>query len=499
MGALMPTSRLLLAALLALGLGGCDVDYADNSLDGALVTPDQVEARPGQVLMLAPGLDALIEVERASRTSRQLPLDENPTQLSRPPGSDVLYTLHPQDGLLNRVGLDGSVTPVELGGPFNRLHWAPDGVQAIATYDASLGNLDIEELGSVNPNAIALLQDLDGEVSVRQYTLTYPPLDVVFDPSTSKALIPTSARLHVLDLETLEEAAIPFTQEQGVQRTPDLVVPSSDGSRALVSVVGQPDLFVISLEPVLIENVIALPRAPWQLAFAPSDVSAIVVDGTTQVTFLDLNSFEPESVTFNRPLRELLVAEGPQGPFALLWSEGQPQLARVSLPLDGSPPEEADEYVLDAGIERVEVEPGGTAAVLFHANSAGLGSLSLSLYDFAERAPSQIFLDAPATDLLFLEAGLVSPNPSVLVALEQSARLIRYDLGTYEQVVMDTYSRPVRLGFLPGAGDQTAEIFVVHAMPTGLVSFVPPGATEEPPGGWPAAAGMATVGLLERE
>ncbi|MCO4773695.1 MAG: hypothetical protein KDA24_26930 [Deltaproteobacteria bacterium] len=500
-------NRFITTAAICLALAGCDVDLASDMSEGALLVPDG-EGRDGKVLMLSPGSDSVIQINRADKAVSRIDVGNLPRTLERPEGSDVVYTLEPQDGTITRIGLDGIAVTQELGGPFNRLEWAPDGMQAVAVFDDSLGNVDINELGSLNPNAVALLTD-DGEtLSIRQYTLTFPPEQVTFDVDSTKALISTRARLHVLDLETLEERAIPFSQEDGVERRPSLVAPSSDGTRALVAVQGQSDLFVVSLDPVLIENVIGLTRAPSALAWSGDDATAAIADNTSVVTFLDLESFETEALNVGHPVTTITVGGGVLEPFALLYSATttQPRLSRVSLSEPGAP-DAIDTWLLEDGIRSLYLEPGGTAAVVFHdGNSFGstLGAQSLSLFSFTERGPSRIFLDAPATDLHFLEAGeiLTSEAPHVMVVLELSGRIVRYNLWTYEQVVLDTYERPLAIGALP-PGDQSGEstnreLFVVHAQNGGLVSFLPPDATEVPPGGWPAVSGLTGRDLLDR-
>jgi hypothetical protein len=499
----MNTTTRLLALMLAVGLAACeDVDLATNP-DGPLLVRHG-EGRNGAVLLLSPGTDSLIQVDRADRSVTRLPVGDLPRTLERPPGSDILYTLEPQDGTISRVDEAGFVTTVELGGPFNRLEWAPDGQQAVAMFDPDLGTVDISELGSLNPNAVALLSDDGEQLTVRQYTLTFPPDQVTFDAGSTKALISTRARLHVLDLETLEERAIPFSQDGALERRPSLVAPSGDGTRALVAVQGQPDLFVVSLDPVLIENVIGLPREPRALAWAGGDESAVIVDGSATVSFLDLASFETDSLTLSHAVDTLQLGGGLLTPFALLYSSSpsQNRLSKVDLAGPGAP-DEAETWLLEDGIRSLALEPGGTAAVVFHdgfGGSAAVGAQSLSLFSLTERGPSRIFLDAPATDLLFLEAGVIagSDAPHVMVVLQESHRIVRYNLWTYEQVVLDTYDRPSQLGVLP-AGPQTEEqLFVVHAQASGLISFLPPDAVREPPGGWPAVSGLTTHGLLDR-
>ncbi len=497
-------AAVVVALAATLVVTGCEeLDLAEDDPDGSLLVRQGI-GRDGKVLMLSPATDSVIQVDRADHSVSAIGVGALPRTLEQPAGADAVYTLEPQDGTLSRIAGDGSVMTIELGGPFNRLEWTPDGTQAVALFDPDLGNVDIAELGSLNPNAIALLTETGAEVTVRQYTLSYPPLEVTFDPSSSKALVSTRARLHVLDLETLEEAAIPFAQGGGVERRPALVVPDLTGERALVGVQGQTDLFIVSLDPVLIENVIGLQRVPSAMAWAGDGATAVILDGTSRVTFLDLSTFDTETLNLPHQATELQIAGGAAEPFALLYSTTsfETQLSRVFLTEPGAP-DDVDTWTMEDRIRALEVEPGGTAAVVFHDGTVGAGSVgaeSLSLFSFTERAPSRIFLDAPATDLLFLEAGVVPEreSPHVLVVLSESARIVRYDLWTYEQVVLDTYARPEQIGVLPAGPATPQQVFVVHAQGGGLVSFMPPTATEVPPGGWPAVAGLTGRGLLDR-
>jgi len=490
-----------LAAIAALAMTGCEGKLSSDTIDQLLALDG--EGRDGKVYMLAPEADAVVEITRADKSVEWIDVGRDPRTMERPEGSDVLYTLQPLSRTLSRIDPTGAVDTIDLGGPFNRLIWAPDGQQAIAVFDDTIGNVDITELGSLNPNAIALITDNGDSIAVRQYTLTFPPLDVVFDPGSTRALISTSERLHVLDLDTLEELAIPFTQQAGVSRSPSIVVPSGDGTRALVAVNGVADLFVVSLDPVLIENVIAIPRVPWDLAFSADEATAVIADGTSTVTFLDLDSFETESLALPHQVSRITTGGTAEAPFALLWRDGvTSSLTHVALDAGAGAPDDPETYTLADTITRLELGPGHTSAVIFHGGdySSFVGAQSLSLFSFSERAPRRIFLDAPATDLLFIEAGAIagSEDPHVMVVLEESARLIRYNLSTYEQVVLDTYDRPHSIGVLPAGPGSDQQLFVVHDNDLGLVSFVPIDATSVPPGGFPAVAGLGVGGLLDR-
>jgi hypothetical protein len=279
-----------------------------------------------------------------------------------------------------------------------------------------------------------------------------------------------------------------------VLRAPRLVAPSPDGTRALVAVSGLSDLFVVSLEPVLIENVLATASLATDIRFAADSRTAVIVNGSNSALSIDLDDYAESTLSLlGRPNR--VQAYGPlDAPMALLYRDdgSDRYLSRISLA--GGAPDEAETWQLEAGIRRADVEPGGDAAVLFHNEN------SLSLFAFDARAPSRILLDSPASDLLFLPpgAGDGTEAPHVFVALNATSRLVRYDLFTYDQVVLDTYPRPLSMGRLPAQDGEPERIFVVHEHDLGLISFVEAAATVEPPGGFPAVSGMAGQAVLDR-
>lgn len=497
------TVLLLAATVLATG---CEPTDHQGTLEGDLLQLS-AEARDGKVYLLAPATDSIVEVDAAARDFRSVEVGRGPTLMSRPPTSDLLYTLERQDSTISRLGVDGSVAQWELGAPFTTLSWSPDGTRAVAWIDpAAAATIEVE--GSLNLNAYAVLQETEGGgLDITSGSLTYEPSGVTFSADSRFALMTSSARLHVLDLDAdpIAERAVPFSADEAVHRTPDLVVPAPDGARALVTVEGVQDLFVLSLNPVLIENVIGLERAARDVVWSRDGSRAILADGSNRVTFLDLDSFDVEVIELPHNVTRIQTSqrEGPQ--FALLYSDQgtASYLTRVELTDEGTAPDDPEVYLLEDAVVRVALSPGETAAVIFHdGGTAGadfVPAQSLSLFHFGERAPSRILLDAPAWDLIFLDAGVVddSGGEHVIVVLKDSARLVRYNLLTYAQVVLDTYPLPHAIGRVPPPEGGSELLYVIHDQDLGLVSFLPPDADMVPSGGFPAVAGLASSGLLE--
>ncbi len=495
--------RALLLLLAGASLVACDSPRTSADLDLPLLQLHG-EARDGKLYMLAPASDSVIEIDPATGDFSSIEVGREPTLLSRPPTSDELFTLERADSTLSRVAADGTVVATELGASFTTLSWSPDGTTAVAWIDpVSAASLEVD--GSLNLNAFAVLRVDGATVEVTDASLTFQPLAVTWSADSSRALISTSARLHVLDVtvDPIAESAVPFSVDQSVHRRPERVVPGPSGDRALVTVENVADLFVLGLSPVLIENVIGLNRVPRDVVWSRDGSKAIIADGTNLVSFLDLQSFDLETLELPHTVSRILPSEGVGEPFALLYDEGgyTPFITRVDLTDSGTAPDDPEVFVLEDGVVRVEISPEETAAVIFHDGGSSTGEYvpaqSLSLFHFTERAPSRILLDAPAWDLVFLGAGVVDDDEQVMVVLKDSARLVRYNLRTYGQVVLDTYSLPHEIGRVPPGEGGSELLYVVHDHDVGLVSFVEPAASSEPSGGFPAVAGMALSDLLE--
>ena len=477
--------------------GGAELDADLLLLDG--------EGLDGRLYMLAPRAESVIAIDPTTLDFEAIPVGREPTVLSRPPGSDTLYTLERRDATLSRLSTAGAVVTEDLGAPFTTLTWSPDGTRAIAWFDpAEVGDLEVE--GSLNLNAYAAIAAGDGALTISDGSLTFEPRSVSFSADSSKALIATSDRLHVVDLLTdpISELAVPFDLDDATRATPLLVVPGPLGERALVTVTGVPDLFVLSLDPVQIENVAPLVRSAHSVAWSADGTRAIIADGTRTVTFLELQTNDVEQLVLSHDVNKIQMSQLPDNSFALLYDDGDstPFLTRVELADDGAAPEDSETYPLEGPVGRVDLSPGETAAVIFHDDSntdEWVPVQSLSLFHFEERAPSRILLDAPAWDMIFLGEGVIggSEDEHVIVVLKNSGRLVRYNLRTYGQVVLDTYPLPHAIGRVPPADGGAELLYVIHDQDLGLVSFLPPDTSQVPSGGFPAVAGVAVTGLLD--
>jgi hypothetical protein len=500
---LVSSLPLLLAAVLL--QSACEPYENGPSLPDELLLL-QGEGIDGRLYMLAPTAQSVISIDPQTREFEAIPVGRDPTVLARPKGGDVLYTLDRKDNALSQISAGGSVSSVDLGAPFTTLDWSPDGTRAIAWFHPDEAD-DLVVDGSLNLNAYAAIEIGEDEVSVSFGSLTFEPHAVIFSADSTKVLIATTARLHIVDLlaDPISELAVPFTADDSIHRPPAIVAPGPFGEQALVTVSGIPDLFVLGLDPVMIENVAPLPRPAMSVVWSADGTRAIIADGTSQVTFLDLQTNAVEALHLDHSVNRIQMSRLPQNSFALLYDDRgwNTYITRVELDSSATAPDDPETYLLEDGIGRVELSPSEEAAVIFHSTNGFSSSVqadTLSLFHFAERAPSRIRLDAAAWDMIFLGSGVIpgSDDEHVIVVLKDSARLVRYNLRTYAQVVLETYPLPHAIGRIPAPAGGSELLFVVHDQDAGLVSFLSPDANSVPSGGFPAIAGMGLTGLLDR-
>jgi DNA-binding beta-propeller fold protein YncE len=462
---------------------------------------------------MAPRSEALVRVHEATRDFERFEVTGTPLRLRRLPGTEVLLcltadrrgvaTLHRIDGA---DGEEPTFTSVEMGANFNDVAVTPEGSSAVVYVEASS---ELNNPGSLNPGEIRIVDLSSGSLTVASHTLTYRPLEFVFDPNGRFALVRTVDRLLLLELGSgidHRDHQIPFQTTSGQARRLSLLEIGPDGSVALAAEEGSRDLFVLGTTvpaaPV-IDNVVGLGRVPTDVAFDDEGQLALIADGSAQVTVLDLTDMTLSEVAFEKAVNRLERGIHADGPFVLAYHDGSDlrHLGRIDL-ADLS----SDQWSLAAAASEVRINPEGTAAVVVHPatevfdddqhwDSYVTQRGSISLFAFGLRAPSQILLTDLPSDLRFIP-GLDGVS-ELVVALPNRHLLVRYDLETYDATLLPTHAHPQRISVLPRSELAAVTLFTVHDSPYGLVSFADAWALEPPPGGFPAVAGFALSGILD--
>ncbi len=502
----LPT--LLLGSFVLLLSAGCE-DESWWHVPDDLVTSDSVSVN-GKVYLLSPYGNRVIQVDRVTREVLSVEVGRNPRVLTTDQGVEApehIYTINQDDHTLSVIDIaafeaspeDYVPDELQLRPFFDQLIFSPSGDVVVSFIGGDVNEEDLVGQGSVNPNEIAII-DLAAEPRTVEFrTLDARPTDVVFTDDGSKAVIPMRTDLAVLYMATLDVVRYPFSLDSADPAQPALVRTSPDSSRAFASVAGETDVYIIDMDTGIFETIIATPFVPRDIQVTPDGERTIVAGGSTSVVVFDNVIFEPENLDVGTGVDTLVLDDDTEVPFALMYNASYQQSSFATVEFDDGAPE-IETYVTDAPISRIEIDPTGQTAVIFHTNS-GYGTGKLSMFNLEQRHPSTILLESAPHDLTFLpsEEEAIEPIGYVMVILKDSNTLVRYSLSTYEAVIIGVAENPDAVGMvhaLDNAADRSFA-YVVHDEPLGLLTFLNPYRPLAMPAGFPTVYGYGLVGLLD--
>lgn len=501
-------STLLLGSLVLLLCGGCE-DESWWHVPDDLVTSDSVSIN-GKVYLLSPYGNRVIQVDRVTLDVRSVEVGRNPRVLTTDEGEDApghIYTINQDDHTLSVIDIEAfDANPTEyvpdelqLRPFFDQLIFSPSGNVVVSYIGSDVDEADLVGQGSVNPNEIAIIDLTADPRTVEFRTLDARPTDVVFTADGSKAVIPMQTDLAVLYMGTLDVLRYPFSLDSADPARPALVRTSPDSSRVFASVTGETDVYIIDMDTGIFETIIATPFVPRDIQVTPDGERTIVAGGSTSVVVFDNVIFEPESLEVGTGVDTLVLDDDTDVAFALAYNASYQQSSFATIEFDEGAPE-VETYVTDAPISRIEIDPTGQTAVIFHTNS-GYGSGKLSMFNLTQRHPSTILLESAPHDLTFIpsEDEAIEPIGYVMVVLKDSNTLVRYSLSTYEAVVIGVAENPDAVGMVHAQDNATDGSFayVVHDEPLGLLTFLNPYRPLAMPAGFPTVYGYGLVGLLD--
>jgi hypothetical protein len=214
------------------------------------------------------------------------------------------------------------------------------------------------------------------------------------------------------------------------------------------------------------------------------------------VTYFDNDVFEPRQVDVGTTVDTIVMNDEDSSPFCLLYNASQGRYSFAMLTFADDDVEE-ETFVTDDNIVRIELDPSGQTAVIFHGDS-GYGSGKLSMFNLEQRHPSTILLESPPHDMTFLAADSTFDDEAVgyvMVVLKDSNQLVRYSLDNYEAVVIGVAAAPESVGALHLS--DTGAIYVVHDEPLGLMTFLNPYQPLALPGGFRTVHGYGLAGVMD--
>jgi len=468
-----------------------------------LVTTDSV-AIDGQVYLLSPHGDRVLRVDRETREVTSVTVGRNPRVLTADDGSageQYIYAINHDDYTVSVVDPEafdadqdpGPAKTLQLRPFFDQLLFSPAGDVVVSYIGADISSADLAGLGSVNPNEIAVIDLQAGEDDAVFFrTLESRPTDVVFTADGSRALISTGTGLEVLPMDALDGGVTyPFTTDPAYPVGPTLVRVNPEGTLAFAAAPGSDVVYVLDLvDPNF--NLIGTTFVPRDISLTASGDSTVVAGGTSQIVLFDNVTFVPEEIAVGTPVDTIVMNDSADTPIAILYNESTPQRSFAVVEFDDGVPE-VETYATNDTITRIDLDPTGQTAVIFH-DDDGFGNGRLSMFNLDARTPSTILLESAPHDLTFLatEDEAVEPIGYVMVVLLDAGRLVRYSLSTYEAAVIDVAERPDSVHEL---GD--GFVYVVHDQPLGLLTFLNPYRPLALPGGYPTVYGYGLTGVLD--
>ncbi len=508
-------STLALAALIATGMLGCvEEDWWDMPQD--LVTTDSVSI-DGMVYTISPYGNRVIAIDSDTQAVTSLEVGQNPQVLTTDDtvdGPQHLFTINQDDSTMSIVDVAAwhgspdtyAAAELSLKPFFDQLVFSPMGDMVISYIGTEVTEADLVGHGSVNPNEVAVIDLLALDVSF--VTLESRPTDVIFTEDGSLALLPTRTGVEVVEpylMPGADPISYPFSSDLANPVTPSVLRVSPNADLAFAAAPGNDVVYVLDLlDPSF--NLISTGWVPKDIAVTGDGGTTLVVGGTAQALYFDNAAQAEETLDLGTPVDTIVMhrvdrdgltdeqLDDIEPDFAILYNTAVPQHSFAIVTFDEDVPE-VETYATDEYITRIDIDPTGQTAVIFHGDS-GWGSGRLSMFNLESRYPSTILLESPPHDMTFLptEDATVESAGYVMVVLKESGTLVRYSLSDYSAAVVGVAANPEVVRSVHG---NPYLVHVVHEEPLGLMTFLNPYRPLALPGGFPTVYAYGLTGILD--
>lgn len=379
------------------------------------------------------------------------------------------------------LGTDDA-TPVEIPAGYLPFTFSADGRWAVAARDpdASVVGGGLQSLASL------LVLDLDSG-GTQVVPVGFAATEVLYmedDLGVASGMLVLSrsevAMYRFTDGVVVSGPVYPLVLDADTELTPRDVVLTPDGDTALLTLVGQDDLYALDLVDPSI-NLLSLPSEPSDLwVDVAGDRTFVTYGRLRQFEIIDHALFDSQSFTLDEPATDIVAGDG----FVLLWSrDGGRDVVHVDLDTLRQ-----TEIRLNFVPEALVISPDATFAMAhgFDGVNATLELLDLRPVDGDVDDESRPFLlDGRVRGIAFQED---ADSLSALLLLDGQDSLFELSWPSLLVDVVDLPSPPVAIGSLVDG-----PFFIAHTDPLGLVSFYTPG--EE----LVTVSGFATFGLDDPE
>ncbi len=435
------------------------------------------------------GLDTVAKIDGDSLEITSIEVGDEPTVVRTWKEKNIAVVLNEGSrdvSIIHAAPDRDRVVTIPVREGFNQLVIAPGGDHAFAYLDydeIELGD-DIGRFQDVN-----LVRLIDGEEEVFNIAVGFRVLEIEFDADGERAFVVTEDGISIVEMaqvdrdinaQPIEVSDDPLEDARTIDREVEI---TGDGQLALVRTSALQGVNLIDLSDRRGRLVhIPLPSVPTDLDIYPDSSRALsVLKGARQVGVMELDRLgeNPDDV------RLIEIEEGPTGlaavdfqeNIALLYSIAEADPRVVRLDLDSGAQEVWD---VRKAIQGVHIGPGGSRAVLYHAQGDAPRT---------EQAADVFIANSWAYTLLDMRSGFtklqtVATEPGEFVFSENNDWMFLVlndpiqDVRQVERIHLpsfrvDSYrlgSPPEHIGLLPSS--QAPRVYISQQHPVGRMTFI---------------------------
>lgn len=292
------------------------------------------------VYVANPARDTVSIIDSTNRAITEITTGDTPTYLATVPGQDVALVINVGShtlSVLRATAMDAN--PITVVPKANTLAISPDGLHAVAWFDASQTDAATTQTTSTTPtgsnqDVSVVTLSAAGDTSISM-TVGYQPSAVVFSSDGAAAFVVTSDGISSLRFANITGPAIaPLTRIDNSTATlvsvdggvptdanvPDGGVPSNDGGTSLDSGASAPPT-----------TVAAGTGEPTDVSVTPDGHYAIARrDGTSQLLLVDLTANKVTTIQLSSPVTDLNISPSGAQAFAVLRAESK--LVELDIP-----------------------------------------------------------------------------------------------------------------------------------------------------------------------
>jgi DNA-binding beta-propeller fold protein YncE len=443
----------------------------------------QPAALPDYVFVANPGRNTLSRINVDSLSVLTTEVGVSPAVVLSTPDETKAVVFNKGSNEVSVVDAQSmSVEQVEVREDYNQMSMSPGGGWVVCYYDeAAVDPDDPETEGARSFNEVSLV-DLEA-LSHTAMVVGFNPRDVQFSDDGQRAVVVSDAWLAVIDLdaEVLEPTRIQISDDTVDPPEAEEVVLTPDGGYALIRQFGVTDLVLVNLDSGELDYV-AVGDNPTDIDVTPDGNQAVAVArGSSELWIYDLEDLSSEPDVIPMPQEEVFgsLVMSPDGETGILFSTATGAARYGSWDrLEENPLRAITTRALVKPIDKVEISPDGSTAVIFHpldngseveSDSLFYNSYALTMIDMSDFFANPLRLNSEPIAYDHTADGLTG---FVVLEGEPYLEVLHYDSLLFDEIELK--SDPVYLGVLP----ETRQAFVSQEHDLGRISFYDPD-TEE--------------------